>query len=108
LDALFHMSICEAGHNVVMLHMMRSMYELLQTGVFYNRKATFRQKTGRSQLLEQHGAINDAIQSRNPDAATQAVHLHLDFVSGVLKEQERANKNEEVAKLRFSHALDRP
>ena len=27
---------------------------------------------------------------------------------GVLKEQERANKNEEVAKLRFSHALDRP
>jgi len=25
-----------------------------------------------------------------------------------LKEQERANKNEEVAKLRFSHALDRP
>jgi GntR family transcriptional repressor for pyruvate dehydrogenase complex len=88
--------------------MMRSMYDLLQTGVFYNRKATFRQKSGRSQLLEQHGAIHDAIQSRNPDAARQAVHLHLDFVSGVLKEQERANKNEEVAKLRFSHALDRP
>ena len=107
LDAQFHMSICEAGHNVVMLHMMRSMYELLQTGVFYNRKATFRQKSGRSQLLQQHGAINDAIQARNPEAAMHAVHLHLDFVGGVLKEQERANKNEEVAKLRFSHALDR-
>ena len=102
------MSICEAGHNVVMLHMMRSMYELLQTGVFYNRKATFRQKSGRSQLLQQHSAINDAIQARNPEAARHAVHLHLDFVGGVLKEQERANKNEEVAKLRFSHALDRP
>ncbi|MDA9115703.1 FCD domain-containing protein [Planktomarina temperata] len=108
LDAQFHMSICEAGHNVVMLHMMRSMYELLQTGVFYNRKATFRQKSGRSQLLQQHGAINDAIQARNPEAARHAVHLHLDFVGGVLQEQERANKNEEVAKLRFSHALERP
>jgi hypothetical protein len=32
----------------------------------------------------------------------------LDFVGGVLKEQARANKNEEVAKLRFSHALERP
>jgi GntR family transcriptional repressor for pyruvate dehydrogenase complex len=41
LDAQFHMSICEAGHNVVMLHMMRSMYELLQTGVFYNRRQHF-------------------------------------------------------------------
>jgi GntR family transcriptional repressor for pyruvate dehydrogenase complex len=34
LDAQFHMSICEAGHNVVMLHMMRSMYDLLRPACF--------------------------------------------------------------------------
>ena len=90
-----------------MLHMMRSMYELLQAGVFYNRQATFRQRSGRSQLLEQHRAINDALQARDPEAARAAVHVHLDFVAGVLKAQDRADKNEEVAKLRFAHILDR-
>ncbi|MCL4145802.1 UNVERIFIED_CONTAM: hypothetical protein GTU68_056453 [Idotea baltica] len=29
LDAEFHLSIIEASHNVIMLHMMRSMYQLL-------------------------------------------------------------------------------
>lgn len=38
LDASFHMAIIEASHNVVMLHMMRSMYDLLRGGVFYNRQ----------------------------------------------------------------------
>ena len=106
LDAQFHMSICEAGHNVVMLHMMRSMYELLQTGVFYNRQATFRQRSGRSELLGQHRAINEALQARDPEAARAAVHNHLDFVASVLKTQDRANKNEKIAELRFAHAQD--
>ena len=34
LDADFHLSIIESSHNVIMLHMMRSMYELLRNGVF--------------------------------------------------------------------------
>lgn len=106
LDAQFHMSICEAGHNVVMLHMMRSMYELLQTGVFYNRQATFRQRSGRSELLGQHRAINEALQARDPEAARAAVHNHLDFVASVLKTQDRANKNEKIAELRFAHTQD--
>ena len=106
LDAQFHMSICEAGHNVVMLHMMRSMYELLQTGVFYNRQVTIRQRSGRSELLGQHRAINEALQARDPEAATAAVHNHLDFVASVLKTQDRANKNEKIAELRFAHTQD--
>ena len=106
LDAQFHMSICEAGHNVVMLHMMRSMYELLQTGVFYNRQVTFRQRSGRSELLGQHRAINEALQARDPEAATAAVHNHLDFVASVLKTQDRANKNEKIAELRYAHTQD--
>ncbi|MDS9945991.1 MAG: FCD domain-containing protein, partial [Planktomarina sp.] len=103
LDAQFHMSICEAGHNVVMLHMMRSMYELLEIGVFYNRQATFRQRSGRDQLLEQHREINAALQTRDPHGARQAVHKHLDFVAGVLQAQDRADRNEKISKLRFLH-----
>ena len=51
LDADFHLSIIEASHNVIMLHMMRSMYDLLRQGVFYNRQLMFRQRSIRDNLL---------------------------------------------------------
>ncbi|MEO1704697.1 MAG: FadR/GntR family transcriptional regulator, partial [Pseudomonadota bacterium] len=73
LDAEFHLAIIEASHNTVMLHMMRSMFGLLREGVFYNRKIMFAQRTTRSSLLDQHRAINAALQARDPDAARQAV-----------------------------------
>ena len=61
LDADFHMAIIAASHNVVMLHRMRAMYELLKQGVFYNRQTMFRKRMTRDQLLDQHRAINTAL-----------------------------------------------
>ena len=104
LDAEFHMSIIEASHNVVMLHMMRSMFDLLREGVFYNRQIMFRQRTTRDMLLDQHKAINDALQARDPDGARAAVEAHLDWVEGSLFDQRKAELNEEIAKQRFEHA----
>jgi GntR family transcriptional regulator, transcriptional repressor for pyruvate dehydrogenase complex len=101
LDAEFHMAIIEASHNVVMLHMMRSMFQLLREGVFYNRQVIFRQNTTRLALLDQHRAINGAIQSRDPDAARQAVVDHLGFVKRALADEQKFEKNEEIAKLKF-------
>ena len=51
---------------------MRSMYELLREGVFYNRQVMFRQRTTRDELLNQHKAINTAIQERDPTAACRS------------------------------------
>ncbi len=103
LDAQFHMAIIEASHNVVMLHMMRSMYELLQTGVFYNRQIMFDQSTTRDMLLDQHRAINLALQARDGAKARRAVETHLDYVQQSLSDQRRAAKNENIAKLRLDH-----
>ena len=107
LDAQFHMAILEASHNVVMLHMMRSMFELLQEGVFYNRQVMFRQQTTQRELLEQHGAINTALQARDPDAAAAAVRRHMNFVKQALLDQQRAGRNEETARLRLERETDR-
>ena len=101
LDAKFHMAIIEASHNVVMLHMMRSMYELLQEGVFYNRKIMFEQSTSRSVLLDQHRAINEGLQARDPERAKAAVDAHLDFVLQSLTDKRRADANEDIARLRL-------
>ncbi len=103
LDAQFHMAIIEASHNVVMLHMMRSMYDLLRGGVFYNRQVMFKQRTTRSALLDQHRDINDALQARDPVAARAAVEAHLNYVENALRDQQKAERNEVIARQRLQH-----
>ena len=107
LDAEFHMAIIEASHNVVMLHMMRSIYDLLREGVFYNRQVMFKQRTTRDALLDQHRQINAALQARDSEAARAAVEKHLDYVEVALKDQIKADRNEIIARQRLSKVYER-
>ena len=107
LDADFHLAIIEASHNIVMLHMMRSMYELLREGVFYNRSVMFKQRTTRDELLAQHRDINAALQARDPAAARAAVTAHLNFVEGSLFDQKKADENEGYARKRYQIEKER-
>ncbi len=107
LDADFHLAIIEASHNVLMLHMMRSMYDLLREGVFYNRKVMFRQRIARETLLDQHRAINTALQSRDPAGARSAIEAHLDYVRASLADQLKADRNEKIAQQRLAHEKKR-
>ncbi|MBO9473000.1 FCD domain-containing protein [Shimia sp. R10_1] len=107
LDADFHLAIIEASHNVIMLHMMRSMYQLLREGVFYNRMIMFKQRTTRGELLEQHRAINSALQARDAQGSRNAVIAHLDYVESALSNYKKSAQNEEIAKQRYEHELSR-
>ena len=107
LDAEFHLSIMEASHNVIMLHMMRSMFDLLRQGVFYNRQSMFQQRANREELLAQHSAINAGLQARDPAAARAAVTAHLDHVETLLRDRQRAAANEAVASQRLAHEQER-
>ncbi len=107
LDAEFHMAIIEASHNVVMLHMMRSMFDLLRQGVFYNRQMLFRARTTRDVLLDQHRAINAGLQARDPVAARAAVEAHLGFVAEALEDQLKADRFEAIARQRLEHERGR-
>lgn len=103
LDAQFHMAIIEASHNVVMLHMMRSMYDLLQQGVFYNRQMMFQQRATRQAILDQHRTINTALQARDPERARDAVQQHLSFVRRSMEDHQKAARNEAIAQQRLQH-----
>jgi GntR family transcriptional repressor for pyruvate dehydrogenase complex len=105
LDAQFHTAIIEASHNVVMLHMMRAMFDLLREGVFYNRQVMFSQRMTRDALLDQHRAINSALQARDPGAARAAVERHLDYVKQALQDQQKTARNETVARKRLAQEL---
>ena len=107
LDAEFHMAIIEASHNVIMLHMMRSIFELLRQGVFYYRLVMFRNRMTRDQLLDQHLAINTAIQARDPEAARAAVVSHLAYVEAAYSDQLRAERHETIARQRLEHENSR-
>lgn len=107
LDAEFHLAIIEASHNVIMLHMMRSMYQLLREGVFYNRQVMFRQRATRDTLLEQHRAINAALQARDAEAARGAVEAHLSFVEEALVLDRKAEAHEAVARQRLERDTGR-
>ena len=107
LDAEFHMAIIEASHNVIMLHMLRSMFELLRQGVFYNRQVMFRNRMTRDQLLDQHQAINAAIQARDPAAAREAIGAHMTYVEQALHDQMRAEKHESIARQRLEQEASR-
>lgn len=105
LDAEFHMAIIEASHNVFLLHMVRSMFDMLKKGVFYNRQVMFSQPSTRDALLNQHGAICDAIQSRDGTAARAAVNDHMTFIETCMQDVQKAQANEEIAKLRLDHTV---
>ena len=105
LDAEFHLAIVEASHNVILLHMMRSMYDLLREGVFYNRQIMFKQRTTRATLLDQHRAINDAIQSRDGAAAKAAIVAHMNYVEAALLTARKAERNDRIAAKRLERRL---
>ncbi|MDG2340627.1 MAG: FCD domain-containing protein [Paracoccaceae bacterium] len=103
LDVEFHLAIVDASHNVVMLHMMRSMLKLLREGVFYNRGIMFKQRLNRDMLLDQHRAINTALQNRDATGAREAVESHLSFVENALHGHKDEQKQEAIARQRFEH-----
>jgi GntR family transcriptional repressor for pyruvate dehydrogenase complex len=107
LDAAFHMAIIEASHNVIMLHMLRSMFDLLKDGVFYNRQVMFKNRVTREQLLDQHRAMNEAVQARDPVAARAAVEAHLTYVEQAFIDQMRAEKHETIAQQKLQREATR-
>ncbi len=102
-DTAFHLAIIEASHNVVMLHMMRSIYELLRGGVFYNRAQMYLQPNAHDDLLEQHRAINDSLQRRDCIGARAAMERHMDRVEAALKAQRRTAHTDTIARQRLEH-----
>ncbi|MGI3165119.1 FadR/GntR family transcriptional regulator [Pseudooceanicola sp. 200-1SW] len=107
LDAAFHMAILEASHNIVLLHMMRSMLDLLRSGVFYNRDIMFNGSATAERLLDQHRAINEAIQARDPAAARAAVEAHLDYVRAAYQAHLDAARRAEIAQMRLDRETAR-
>ena len=99
-DALFHLAIAEASHNAVLLHTIRSLFELLERNVVTNIGGMHPHGSEvRDKLLAQHEALYRAIMDRRAEDARSLACAHLDYVQEVLDDAkdearrvERANR----------------
>jgi GntR family transcriptional repressor for pyruvate dehydrogenase complex len=88
-DVELHGLVYEAAHNVILLHVMRALGDLLRKGVFYNREQLYRRPGVRDTLLEQHIAIGETVLSGDAKAAEKAAAAHINFTYSTLEDIRR-------------------
>lgn len=102
LDVSFHIAIAEAAHNLVLLHTMRNIYELLVSGVFYDRITYYGDDRPRRSILRQHEDILAAILAGDCDSARTAAAKHVSFVEETLDELDETRERQEVSLRRLA------
>ena len=83
-DATFHLTITESSHNVVLLHIMRSLFLLLQESIKHNLDKLYTIPRVHDPLTNQHHNLMDAVVKGDPDRARIAAQEHLVFVEETL------------------------
>ena len=101
IDVEFHSAIMEAAHNVVLMHMMRSCYQLMAQAVFHNRERLYSNAAWRDKLVTQHRKIYEAIMERNARSAARAATEHVDFIESALRTVESIDAREAVSELKL-------
>jgi GntR family transcriptional repressor for pyruvate dehydrogenase complex len=79
-DLDFHSKIVEAAHNHAYLHIMHTLYDLLQEELRVTWGGVFGKKVIREKLFKQHKNIFSAIKQRNPQKGAEETLKHLSFV----------------------------
>jgi len=84
-DVDFHLAIAEASHNVVLLHVMRSLFSLLHKSVELSFGKLYINDSGKSMVREQHEQIKDAILAGDAELARNNAYLHINYVKESLQ-----------------------
>ncbi|RUO75863.1 pyruvate dehydrogenase complex transcriptional repressor PdhR [Idiomarina seosinensis] len=99
VDALvnFYLRIAEASHNVVLLHVVLGMQELLAENIKQNLQILAQNPGVLEQLNQHRSQIAKAIVNGKPEQARDACHQHLSYIEQALlemtKEQSRIQRS---------------
>jgi GntR family transcriptional regulator, transcriptional repressor for pyruvate dehydrogenase complex len=88
-DTEFHAALARATQNRVVVRIMETLNDLL----IESRKQTLREKGRPARSLEGHQAVVAALRRRDPDAAAQAMHRHIDQIAAVMGESSWTRKS---------------
>jgi GntR family transcriptional repressor for pyruvate dehydrogenase complex len=100
-DANFHLAIAEASHNLIFLHLIKSLMTVLQINMHSSITRMFENQIAREALMNQHAAIYDAIINRQPSTAKKAAHQHIRYVEELLQDLTREQHRRERSQRRY-------
>lgn len=79
LDANFHIVMARATHNFVWLHLMQMLLDAMKEFQQSVWRAVYLTSEDHNQLFKHHSRIVEAIRSRDPEAAREAMLDHLNY-----------------------------
>lgn len=101
LDHAFHLAICEASHNAVLVHTLQSLNDLMLGSVFACVNNLYHRQPHRQHIEQQHADLYRAVLARQPDEARRAATAHVDSVRQSLSEIEQEEQRLVRATLRL-------
>lgn len=78
-DTAFHYTVAEATHNALLFRLFRTISEDFSRSVSAARRQLYTDAHNPQKIIDQHRRIYEAIKSRNPDKAAQAMFEHLTY-----------------------------
>jgi GntR family transcriptional repressor for pyruvate dehydrogenase complex len=91
----FLVTLAEASHNMILLHIVRSLVPLLEQNVLQNFKLLYRRPEVVEKVSKQRATVVDAIVSGEPEKAREMSHTHLAFIEETLLELDREETRRE-------------
>ena len=101
LDHAFHLAICEASHNPVLVHTLGSLTDLMLSSVFASVNNLYHRQPQKRQIDRQHARLYNAITGRLPEQARKAASAHIRSVREGLSEIEQEEQRLVRATLRL-------
>jgi len=90
-DVEFHLAIAEAAHNMVLLHMMKAMFDLLKQHISNSLSDIYQNESNRASIHDQHHSLMQAIFEGDPEKAQSAAHTHFALLEEALLQQGKEN-----------------
>jgi GntR family transcriptional regulator, transcriptional repressor for pyruvate dehydrogenase complex len=79
LDANLHIVIARATHNIVWVHLMQSLFDAMKEFQQTVWRAVYLTKEDHHLLFNHHRRIFEAVKAKDPEAAREAMTVHLTF-----------------------------
>ncbi len=102
----YQIAVTEAAHNVVLLHLVRSMGQMLEQNVRQNFELLYSRREMLAKVSDHRASIFHAIVARQPEQAREASHRHLAFIEEILLDRSREQSRRERSLRRLQQRKD--
>jgi GntR family transcriptional activator of glc operon len=89
LDHAFHLAICEASHNPILVYTLRSLTDLLLSSVFASVNNLYHREPHKRTIDRQHSRLYNAVVGKLPEQARRAASEHIRSIALFLREVEQ-------------------